>query len=412
MSGRKNENLKFRKTGNYLVFLDEDDPAAVQKNLAQPCGLEYMSTDDGLTSSEFRTQGSSSLIHFSELGIGLIRGDDRQVALATALVSHIEPEGYMFIPSVPAQVEDDEFCERSEITETWGLQDTGVNRSRFTGSEVKVALLDSGINPSHPAFVSKQLNLRPLRRGEAMVDEHGHGSHCAGILFGDHVGSGQPRFGIAQSAVGHVARVFRDETLEGECGSPDWSILNALNWAISEGCAVVSMSFGRMPLCDRAYSKIYEKVARRALKNGTLLVAAAGNDSDRTEKPIDVQPVHEPANCPSIMAVGGIDTCGRLHYASNGGGSTAASRVDICGPSFSLSAWIEPRRYNHIHGTSVATPFVAGIAALWSEACGVRGKDLWNLVLRKAAPLPKETSKDVGAGLVMAPINSNCGESQ
>jgi subtilisin len=227
------------------------------------------------------------------------------------------------------------------------------------------------------------------------------------------LGPEELRFGVAQSAIAHVGRVFRGSSIPGVCGAPDGDILNAIQWAMDKGCAVVSMSFGRRPICTRRYSPAYETIARNALAQGTLLVAAAGNDSERFPEDPKIYPVHEPANCPSIMAVGAIDPCGRLTFNSNGGGSSSAGKVDICGPGANiLSAYIAPSDFDRAHGTSVATPFVAAIAALYAEACGVRGKHLWNLLQQKAAPLEHEPSKDIGAGLVRAPLDFNYGETR
>jgi subtilisin family serine protease len=142
-------------------------------------------------------------------------------------------------------------------------------------------------------------------------------------------------------------------------------------------------------------------VAQRALKRGTLIVAAAGNESRRDTGVIN--PVGRPANSPSIMAVGALDSDLNIAYFSNRGINPQGGQVDIAGPGVNIySSWPMPTQYRTISGTSMATPHVAGIAALHAEASGLRGQELWNLLVKTARRLTL-ASEDVGAGLVQAP---------
>ena len=147
-------------------------------------------------------------------------------------------------------------------------------------------------------------------------------------------------------------------------------------------------------------SRVFESVGKRALDNGSLIIAAAGNDSSR---PGNVEPVSHPANCPSIMAVAALDSQLQAAWFSNGGRNPDGGHVDIAGPGVNVdSSYPMPTRYKSLSGTSMATPHVAGIAALYAEASGSRGQALWNLLIQNAQRLSLP-SVDVGIGLVQAP---------
>jgi len=160
------------------------------------------------------------------------------------------------------------------------------------------------------------------------------------------------------------------------------------------------MSLGASVQVGQPFSQIFEQVARRALKAGTLIVAAAGNESQRPQ----IAPVGHPANCPSIMAVAALDLRLRVAWFSNGGLNPNGGKVDIAAPGVDvISSVPRPTLYGTKSGTSMATPHMAGIAALFAESQpSARGLALWALVVQHARHLAIPV-RDVGAGITQAP---------
>ena len=283
-----------------------------------------------------------------------------------------------------------------ESAATWGLQATNVLSSRFTGKGVRVAILDTGLDFGHPDFVGRSITSQSFITGESADDGHGHGTHCTGTACGSKRPTQLPRYGIASDA-----EIFIGKVLSNAGSGADGGILAGIEWAIVNKCAVVSMSLGGATFPGQSFSSVYEIAAQRALAAGTLIIAAAGNESDRPDL---ISPVSHPANCPSIIAVGAIDEQRAIAPFSCGDINGNGGQVDIAGPGVAVhSTWTRPRLYRTISGTSMATPHVAGIAALYAENHpAMRGASLGWLLLQNAQRLNLPTS-DVGAGLVQAP---------
>lgn len=275
---------------------------------------------------------------------------------------------------------------------TWGLAATRVLNSSFTGRGVKVAVLDTGMDLNHPDFVGRPITSQSFISGQAVQDGHGHGTHCIGTACGPQRPTQGRRYGVAFNS-----QIFAGKVLSNSGRGPDSGILAGINWALTNGCQVISMSLSALA----PPSEAYEQVARRALNAGTLIVAAASNDSKRSQGVF--QPVGRPANSESVLAVAAIDAKMGIADFSNRGSASGGGKIDVAGPGVSVySCWPMPTRFRSINGTSMATPHVAGIAALWIEARGVTGAALWQVLTANAKRLSLP-SIDVGAGLIQAP---------
>ncbi|MGW1712053.1 S8 family serine peptidase [Streptomyces sp. NPDC002156] len=282
-----------------------------------------------------------------------------------------------------------------ESTATWGIQATGSHRTPFTGEGLRIAILDTGIDVEHPAFAGRQLHTESFVPDQAVHDGNGHGTHCAGIACGGWAGA--PRYGVAAEAEICVGKVLGNDGR-----GPDLQILAGIDWALSQGCQVVSMSLGSPARPGMQYEEEYEDAAQAAAEMGTLLIAAAGNDSRR---PGHIMPVQLPANCPSIVAVAAVTSDLDVAPFSCGRGS-GSDGVDLAGPGVDvLSSWPQPPRSRRLSGTSMAAPYVAGIALLTMQAEGSSNAGaLRKALARRAQKLSNCSPADVGAGLVQAPI--------
>jgi len=269
---------------------------------------------------------------------------------------------------------------------TPGLVSCRVPPSAFDGRGIKVAVLDTGFDLGHPEFVGRAFTTRTFV-GQVVQDMNGHGTHTTGTACGPQTPAGNvPRYGI-----GFRSQVFVGKVLTNSGSGTQAQVLAGMNWAIANRCQVISMSLG----AQIAVQPSYTAAGTAALNAGCLIIAAAGNASNR---PGMIGPAGAPANSPSIMSVGALDAALRVAVFSNGG------KVDITAPGVNVySSWPRPTLHNTISGTSMATPHVSGCAALWAQtSAALRGAALRTRLQATARPLPFPPS-DVGAGLVQAP---------
>lgn len=205
------------------------------------------------------------------------------------------------------------------------------------GEGVKIAVLDTGCQVTHPDLVGSFIEGSTHHRDE---DGHGHGTHCCGIISGNNNDLGI--VGVAPKATLIPIKVLGDN------GSGSFSgIVNGINEAIEQGADIISMSLGAAynygPLQD---------VIRKAYDLGIPCVAAAGNSGD-------VGVLDYPGNYPETISVGALDR-NRLRA----GFSQTGKNLDFMAPGVSILSCVPSSRYQYMSGTSMATPWLAGVLAL------------------------------------------------
>lgn len=295
-------------------------------------------------------------------------------------------------------------AEAATAAATWGLIATRVIDSRRSGTGINLAVLDTGLDLSHPDFAGRRIVTQNFVGDDAPFhDGVGHGTHCMGTAGGPLQPARGQRYGIAWQANLFAGRVLDDNGRGG-----DANILQGIDWALAQGCSVVSLSLGAPWLSgDPAFNPVYENAARNALAKGCLLVVAAGNDFGQ---PGLAGAVGTPGNSPSVLTVAALDAGLATAYFSNRMTALApgVKGPDCAGPGVDVySAWpVAAGSYNTISGTSMATPHVAGIAALLAESDpALRGQALKDATIRLCKLLADATARkgEIGAGLVQAP---------
>lgn len=419
-------------TGRYIVTFRKGAKNDVLAALKKGAGLSktnLMSSldfgDAGVNVAQVPEEGG---VLFEHLGIAVISVDEAAVGALVqdsgqgSAILAVESEGIMYALGGPALTLDylrgfrdaanslysqiSQNLEGATLAEiaasfgdtaafTWGLQATKVAMSRFSGKGIRVAVLDTGLDLMHPDFVGRNITAKSFISGvDSVQDGHGHGTHCIGTACGSRQPGQGRRYGVAYGSEIYVGKVLSDQGRGG-----DMSILAGIDWAVANKCQIISMSLGA-PVCNTSIA--YETAGQRALDAGTLIVAAAGNDSRRSIEEYGC--VGRPANSRTMMAVAALDANLKVADFSNRDVTqSSGTAVDIAAPGVAVySAWPMPTRTRSINGTSMATPHVAGIAALWAEATGASGAALWQHLIANACSLSAPVI-DVGRGLVQAP---------
>ncbi len=311
---------------------------------------------------------------------------------------------------------------------TWGVKRVGAADSAFTGAGVRVAVLDTGIDVTHPAFRGVALTTQDFS-GDGIQDANGHGTHCAGTVFGRDVDGA--RIGIAPG----VTEALIGKVLGNDGSGSSEMLFKAIRWASENDAKVISMSLGfdfpglakqlvedndlpvelatsmalegyRMNL--RVFDQLMAMIgAMIDFNGGTVVVAASGNESKRDEDPDFEVSASVPAAAMGVISVGALaDEANGLKVAgfSNTNPVVSAPGVNI------LSARIGGG-LKALNGTSMACPHAAGVAALWWEA--LRSADVPLTSRTVEARLTATALTDVfapgtdmtdrGQGLVQAP---------
>lgn len=303
-----------------------------------------------------------------------------------------------------------------------------------SNSEVIVAVIDTGVDIDHPALVD---NFAKDESGNILGydfvgdtsnadDDQGHGTHCAGIIAAKKVAD-NGMVGLGELLAPGKVKIMPIKVLGKDGGGSTTAINKGIRYAIKNGADVISMSLGGpIEFSDLTKAGGAEnEIIREAVSKGIIVIVAAGNENCPlggnceqkkllflTEKIKEYTVV--PCSYNGVICVGASDPDATLAEYSNYPSATSEKGVDpdqkesgkkrispdIVGPGTDIYATYPGGEYKLLSGTSMATPFVAGLAALYKLKAldsivnepGAQ-KDFWNLLQNSETQLAEEGSE-------------------
>ncbi|MEW2624495.1 S8 family serine peptidase [Streptomyces sp. NPDC048106] len=268
----------------------------------------------------------------------------------------------------------------------------------LTGKGVTVAVLDTGADLTHPDLAGRISQSKSFVDGEEVADRNGHGTHVTSTLGGSGAASDGKEKGVAPDATLAVGKVLDDQRTGSES-----QIIAGMEWAARDVHArIISMSLGSSDPSDGT-DPMSQAVDSLSQETGALFVVAAGN----TGAPSSVT---SPGAADAALTVGAVDSADQPAYFTSAGPRTGdnALKPDLSAPGVDILAARSQLvdgsgYYTTMSGTSMATPHVAGVAALLAQEhpdwTGARLKD----ALMSTSRQLDVSAYTVGAGRVSVP---------
>lgn len=235
----------------------------------------------------------------------------------------------------------------------WGIDRINADLvwSTTTADPIKIAIIDTGIDLSHPDLKDNvKGGINTIRLDKSANDDNGHGTHVAGII-------GATNNDIGVVGVGPQIDLYAVKALNRNGSGWLSDIIEGIDWAIANGMQVINMSLG-----SNSDSQSFHDAIIRANLAGIVQVAAAGNDGAA---------VDYPAAYPEVIAVSATDSSNTVASWSSRG-----PEVDLAAPGVSIFSTYKGQSYRTLSGTSMASPHVAGTAALVLSMPAVCDTDL------------------------------------
>jgi len=301
-------------------------------------------------------------------------------------VLRIEPDAVAHIATT--ELENSWGVDHIDADLTWSA-DTGAG---VTGAGIDVAVIDTGIDATHPDLAGSVITGRSfLNNGsvsDSYDDDNGHGTHVAGTIGARADNNGV--VGVAPAVNFYIAKVLDSS------GSGYYSdIIAGINWAAGQGVDVINMSLGG----TADIQALEDAVIAAYQDEDIVVVAAAGNAGGNVRK----DTVIYPAKYASVIAVAATDSSDiRASFSSTG------PAVELSAPGVGILSTIPGGGYASWSGTSMASPHVAGTAALLKAADPTATASEIRAMLQQMADDLGTAGRDVlyGYGLVDAHIGS------
>lgn len=241
------------------------------------------------------------------------------------------------------------------VTDNWWIEGYGFDKTKLDGTGVTIAVIDTGIDSSHPDLVGTVIDgvdfsSVGVPKGTSGVGSSAfHGTMVASLIAGQ---------GSAESGVIGVAPGAKLLSISIGLGVPgsdtDTQIAQAVRWAVDNDADIINLSLTRN---SQTWPKSWDEAFSYAFENDVLVVAAAGNRSDKSSRP------SAPATIPGVVSVGGVTKLNKPAEAS-----TAGLGVAISAPAEDLLGSYPGEGFRVWDGSSAAAPIVSGLLALMSQA--------------------------------------------
>jgi hypothetical protein len=274
--------------------------------------------------------------------------------------------------------------EITQVSEVWEHINTHPNK--YTNTPIKICIIDTGFDSTHEDLPSSNnITTTNTGYGNPLIDMDGHGTHIAGVIGA----VGFNRLGIVgvnpnpTNFAFHISKALNDDGL----GTAS-SVLVGIEGCISSGSKIISMSLGGGPTSSTIFREIYED----AYNQGVLPFAASGN--------LGLYIDDYPASYPTVVSVGAVGMDSRRANFSNWN-----TQLELMGPGVDIVSTYPGNRYGALSGTSMAVPYVAGIAALiWGYFPQCSNQQIRNVlaVTAKAMTGRRRCNHKTGYGLVQA----------
>jgi thermitase len=256
---------------------------------------------------------------------------------------------------------------------------------------VLVAVIDTGIDANHPDLKANIFRDKDnhygfdfVKNAPNPVDEHGHGTHVSGII-GAIANPKTGVSGVAQSVSIEAVKYYADSNT----GAVNLkNTVKAIEWAVNSGAKIINYSGGGPEFAEEEYIAL-----KKAESKGILVVAAAGNERSNTDLP---ENYYYPSayRLTNIISVAATDINNKLIRSSNWG----KTKVDVTAPGENIFSTLPNGRYGFMTGTSQATAFVTGIAALLLAHDPTLTPARMKEIIRDSVDLYPELKEKVGAG--------------
>ncbi|MFC5175428.1 S8 family peptidase [Nocardioides taihuensis] len=374
-----------RATLPVMVDYGRGRTAAVEARTASFAGADRTVTIPRLGITAFHTEKQDARAFWADLTAGRDAVGHPTTLADGALRVHLDGR-------VEATLEDS--VPQIHAPEAWA--------AGFDGTGATVAVLDTGYDPTHPDLAGVVADSANFTTDASVVDGNGHGTHVASTVAGSGAASDGLRTGVAPGAQLLVGKVLSD----GGYGEDSW-VLAGMVWAVDHDADVVSMSLGGDT--DDGTNALAQAVDELSATSDSLFVVAAGNNGDAGPSTVTA-----PGSAAAALTVGAVDVDDHMASFSGRGPLVRSGTLkpEVVAPGVDVTAAraagtalgpVVDDAYTTISGTSMATPHVAGLAAILAEQHPAwDGERIKDVIADSAVPVADATGFDAGTGRIDA----------